>query len=60
MTLPRAIKILEEMSQLFLPLSVSEKQQALNLGIEALKRIKASRPITTRYVAEPLLGETKE
>lgn len=60
MTLKQAIKILDELAHDIGPYPMSEEVEAIELGIEALKQMKAER-ITYRFMRHwRMLGETEE
>jgi len=60
MTLDEAIENLMEISKLDCHIKYPEWQEALKLGIEALKCITFSRKINGAFYRLPLDGETKE
>lgn len=60
MTLDKAIEILEVFSRQTKGLSDPDYTDAVELGIEALKRILDSRKLAITYVLLPLAEETKD
>jgi hypothetical protein len=57
MNIPKAIKTLEQMSELNLNFYSPDRRAALELGIEALKRVKDLRNIAGTSSSAPLPGE---
>lgn len=60
MTIVEATKVLEDIIKYVEPADPPEEHQALNLGIEALKRLQADREVIPSDEFFMLPGETKE
>jgi len=60
MTLEEAIEINQDIKRDFPPKLFKDKKDALQLGIEALKRVKAYKEAHIGLHYEPMLGETME
>lgn len=60
MTIKKAIKILSLWESLYKDYDADQLRVALNLGIEALKRIKSQYDPDHQMMRIPLPGETKE
>lgn len=60
MTLEEAIKHITELMQDFKYKVSAAEYKALQLGIEALKRVKLEEPFASFYIGDPLPGETED
>ena len=60
MTIDEAIELLEYLKQAAEKLKIGRSIDATQLGIEALKRVKAGRPQPPSLAFLPLPGETRE